>query len=302
MEIYSIGFTQKSAAEFFASLKAHRIERLLDRCALKPSRKRVHALRVATLRLCAALEHELRGQASDAPAVRAFKQWKKEAAKLRRALRPVRDCQVLRQRLAGVQAGILTASPGSLPAAKDRCFGEIQILDDRLVKRCHGKSEELPVWIDGHRKRLRWLSIELAELLELEEFLAPTEVGSGSESTAGGALQLFAALASAFPRLNGGNLHAYRRRLKKAVYLAELSAATDPRALDLARAFKAITDAAGDWHDSQMLAEEADRALHDQGIEDGLAARLKANEKDCLRKALALCRRSAALFLRNGTD
>ena len=30
MEIYSIGFTQKSASEFFDTLKAHRIERLLD--------------------------------------------------------------------------------------------------------------------------------------------------------------------------------------------------------------------------------------------------------------------------------
>ena len=30
MEIYSIGFTQKSASEFFGTLKAHRIERLLD--------------------------------------------------------------------------------------------------------------------------------------------------------------------------------------------------------------------------------------------------------------------------------
>ena len=30
MEIYSIGFTQKSAREFFSALKAHCIERLLD--------------------------------------------------------------------------------------------------------------------------------------------------------------------------------------------------------------------------------------------------------------------------------
>jgi uncharacterized protein (DUF488 family) len=30
MEIYSIGFTQKSAAEFFGSLKSHGIRRLLD--------------------------------------------------------------------------------------------------------------------------------------------------------------------------------------------------------------------------------------------------------------------------------
>ena len=30
MEIYSIGFTQKSAREFFGTLKAHGIERLLD--------------------------------------------------------------------------------------------------------------------------------------------------------------------------------------------------------------------------------------------------------------------------------
>src|ERR1700691_1111312 len=30
MEIYSIGFTQKSASQFFGTLKAHGIERLLD--------------------------------------------------------------------------------------------------------------------------------------------------------------------------------------------------------------------------------------------------------------------------------
>jgi uncharacterized protein (DUF488 family) len=30
MEIYSIGFTQKSASEFFGTLKAHGIQRLLD--------------------------------------------------------------------------------------------------------------------------------------------------------------------------------------------------------------------------------------------------------------------------------
>jgi uncharacterized protein (DUF488 family) len=30
MEIYSIGFTQKSASEFFGTLKSHAIERLLD--------------------------------------------------------------------------------------------------------------------------------------------------------------------------------------------------------------------------------------------------------------------------------
>lgn len=30
MEIYSIGFTQKSAREFFGTLKAHGVERLLD--------------------------------------------------------------------------------------------------------------------------------------------------------------------------------------------------------------------------------------------------------------------------------
>jgi uncharacterized protein (DUF488 family) len=30
MEIYSIGFTQKSASEFFSTLKVHGIERLLD--------------------------------------------------------------------------------------------------------------------------------------------------------------------------------------------------------------------------------------------------------------------------------
>jgi CHAD domain-containing protein len=265
---------------------------LIDRCARKPSRKRVHALRVATLRLCAALEHELRGQDADAPAMRVFKRWKKEAEKLRRALRPVRDCHVQRQRLAGIR-GTLVASSSSLPTGNGRWVREIELIQNRLEERRKAKSEELLAWIEGRRKRLRRRSTEL------EELLAPEAMACGPDSTAEAALQFFALLASTFPRLSGANLHAYRMQLKKAFYLADLSAATDPLSLRLAKTFKKMTDAAGDWHDSQMLAEEAGRALPGQGIQTGVAAMLKASEKDCLRKALALCRRSTALLLIN---
>jgi len=46
--------------------------------AQKPSRKAVHSLRVATLRLQAGVEYWLRAQEPDAPAARAAKRWNKQ--------------------------------------------------------------------------------------------------------------------------------------------------------------------------------------------------------------------------------
>ena len=107
---------------------------LLDRCALKPSRKRVHALRSATLRLESVLEFRLRDQPVHDSAVRAFRRWKKQAGKLRRALRPLRDADVCRQRFAAMRATFEQA--GSSDPPKDQLWlRQIEQLEGRLEKR-----------------------------------------------------------------------------------------------------------------------------------------------------------------------
>jgi hypothetical protein len=75
----------------------------LDRCACKASRKRVHELRILTLRLQASLEFWLSEQPPDAQGVRAVKRWKTQGQKLRRALRPVRETDVYLERLASLR-------------------------------------------------------------------------------------------------------------------------------------------------------------------------------------------------------
>jgi hypothetical protein len=67
---------------------------LLAQCSRKPSRKRIHTLRSHTLHLRALLEFAQQEQLLDSKATRAFKRWKQEAKKLRRALQPVRDADV----------------------------------------------------------------------------------------------------------------------------------------------------------------------------------------------------------------
>ena len=122
---------------------------------------------------------------------------------------------------------------------------------------------------------------------------------SETYSTAGAALGLFD-LASQLPHLDAANLHAYRKRLKQALYLAETSAAADPFAAHLAAAFRKIHLAAGEWHDWQALALEAGRFLKRDGKQEGLVSVLQVMEEKALKGLFGLRRRSAARFPEEG--
>src|SRR3974377_2585562 len=68
--------------------------RLLPRCGRKPTRKRVHALRVVTLRILAELEYRIEQQGKGNPEALAGARWIKLGEKLRQALGPVREGDV----------------------------------------------------------------------------------------------------------------------------------------------------------------------------------------------------------------
>jgi hypothetical protein len=164
-------------------------------------------------------------------------------------------------------------------------------LESRLKQQRQAGTHALMTAVDSRRKRLSRLS------KEMEEALAP-RMPSRVRSTRQAALRIFAGLASEFPKLDSTNLHAYRKRLKQALYLAEISSAADPLARRLAAAFRKIHLAAGEWHDWQALALEAGRILPEHAKQDGLVPLLETLTEEALQKALGLCRRSAARFLK----
>jgi CHAD domain-containing protein len=99
--------------------------------------------------------------------------------------------------------------------------------------------------------------------------------------------------------LGSANLHAYRKRLKQPLYLAEFSAPADPAARRLAVAMRKMHAAAGKWHDWQALASEAGRVLPRHGNRDGLVPVLNNLAEEALKRALGQCRRSTASLLKN---
>jgi CHAD domain-containing protein len=262
---------------------------LLAQCARKPSRKSVHVLRARTLRLRVALEHSME-QAANPDAARAFQRWSKDAKKLRKALEPVRNADVYISRL-----GSLRDTHGVAPEIETSlsplCARQIAKFEDRLLRKRIAEVDKLKLFLGTRGKRLNRLS------KEMEAALAP-HIPATAPSNAQAALEIFARLTSEMPSLDAANLHEYRKRLKQALYLAEIFAATDPVAERLTTAFRKIQNAAGEWHDWQALALEADRVLRGHGKRDGLVSVLKAREEHALHRALGQCRRSTARYMK----
>jgi CHAD domain-containing protein len=268
--------------------------KLLAQCARKPSRRSVHALRSLTLRLQVGLESSLRGLAANSAAARAFQQWSKVAKKLRKALEPVRDADVHLARLNSLRKTFAGASEGK-KQLNPRCIREIGKLAGRIRKQRKEGIHELMAAIDARCKRMNRLSIELEAVLSPHMTLR-------AHSNAPQALRIFAELTGEFPRLDADNLHDYRKRLKQARYLVEISAAIDPLAKRLAAAFRKIHYAAGEWHDWQELAGKADRVLSRHSKLYGLIPVLEALAAKALHRTRIQCQRTAAHFLKNVED
>jgi CHAD domain-containing protein len=260
----------------------------LDRCARKASRKRVHELRIATLRLQAALEYWLSEQAPDAQGVRAIRRWQTQGQKLRRALRPVRETDAYLERLGSLR-GPAAGPPGRAQRCSSGCLHEIEVFESEFAHRRKAAADALRAEILERRQKLERRTAALEKVLEPA---LPRKPGSAAQA----AHQLFASLDEQFKDLNEGNLHAYRKGLKKVRYLAETG--TDPESGLLAAICRKMLNAAGDWHDWQALAKEAQRLL--PGKEGGLAAVLATMTDEALRRALGICQRSRARLLSGG--
>ena len=262
---------------------------LLEKCVRKPSRKQIRSLRSFTLRLRVATEFWMLERTQDATAARAFKRWNKETKKLRRALQPVRDADAHLAKLDLLRVAF-SGTPDSNAQLSTGCRQEIANLKNRLKQMRLVEMEKLMAFFDARARRLnrRGKEMEVALASGMPLMARPAIQA---------ALQVFARLVSELPALDGSNLHAYRKRLKQALYLAEISATDNPLAGRIAGEFKKIHDATGEWHDWQALALAAARMLPGNDDREGLIPVLEARAEEALQRALALCRGLAATLM-----
>ena len=118
--------------------------------------------------------------------------------------------------------------------------------------------------MDGAKKWAAKLDAHLAALAEALQVQPASRRKPASAAVT--ALEAFAKLSSEMQQLYADNLHDFRKGAKKARYMAE-TGGNDEYAGAVGKALKKLQDEIGDWHDWLVLAEEAHRALGDQGAE-----------------------------------
>lgn len=255
-------------------------------CAHKPSRRRVHGLRAATLRLQAELDEISQHCALTPAAVRAAERWSRKARRVRKLLAPVRDADVSLQLLATFNAPSTTTDRALSPQSRDSL---------RAMKRL---ARALRSERDAARKRMVLvLEAQLARIKasvrELEQSLSgsePTRINLGEALAA-----ITTQLTAAARRLTPDALHSFRKLAKTGRYLAEHMPQQETQVLEVAAQCRAIQAAVGKWRDWTLLAERAKQLVsHQEGR--ALAQELEATSERLLNEAVKQCLRSVAVI------
>jgi CHAD domain-containing protein len=227
---------------------------LLERCGRKATRKRVHALRVVTLRMQAELERDLADLPRASHQGQAILRFGKQAEKLRRALGPVRELDVWIGKLRGLRAS-LSETGDYVPRSMHDCISGIDRLEDRLTQKRRSAEKKLVAQIEKSGSRLLKASEDVAS--ELSSFVFGAEAGIAEDLAA-----RFHAVRAEFPAFDEVNLHDFRKRIKTVRYLAEIYAGTDRACAQIATQMKKVQSAIGEWHDWQDLGREAHHGRH----------------------------------------
>lgn len=265
----------------------------LESCRKKPSRKRVHGLRVATLRLQAELERWLAEAGTEDPADEALQRWMREACRLREALKPAREADVQLEMLAGLQNAD-DARRQTVPVWSRTCRQQAKEMAEHLKGQRKEAARRLAKALEARHGRLTRRCDEL-------EMALGNAMAKRAEPTADEVSRQFARMMEEFAELSAGNLHAFRNQVKRVRYAAEQAAASDAPAPRQAACLRRIQTAAGEWHDWQALAKRARHMLGKRDAGDGLATVLEMLEGAALKKALSYCRRTTARLMRHAT-
>jgi CHAD domain-containing protein len=262
---------------------------LLERCGRKPTRKRVHSLRVVTLRIQAELEHWLSAHRQDVHGAHAVTRWGKHAEKLREALSPVREADVWIGKLAELRRSLM-GTEVYVPRSSRDCLRQIDNLEEQLKRERRAWEKKLVDEIADRRGRLEKFSRNIEGSIDG----ADAEESGGSEHI----LAQFAEVAAAFPTLESENLHEFRKSIKTVRYLAEIFAVSDPEAGGLAALLKKMQSAIGEWHDWQELAKKARDAHGRRSKHAELAEMLETLTAESFEKAIDVCYRLTERLLK----
>lgn len=231
--------------------------KLIERCGRKASKKRVHALRVATLRIQAEVEDELHDLPRASHEAQAMVRFGRLAEKLREALGAVRELDVWIGKLQGLQNS-LREGMTYVPRSSRETGRQLGQLEQRLTKKRERSSAKLTAQIvkrqDDLLQAAQGLEASTRDRIDAEEDRAPK------------LLTEFAAIVTDFPAFDEGNLHEFRKRLKKIRYLAEIHQA-DSRCQRIAEQMKKAQGSIGEWHDWQVLARTAEHGKHAKDVE-----------------------------------
>jgi CHAD domain-containing protein len=194
----------------------------------------------------------------------ARRRWLRQLKKVRRAAGKVRDLDVHRKLVTenflppDEAAAELTEATAAAAGSNEMTplAEQARSLDSWLKLRRAAAADALCTTLDDHASRL----------LEAEQqFMAAMAQRRATASrkhppAARLALENYLRIVDAMPLLDKENLHDFRKGAKKARYVTEAEE-NDPAAKAIAKAIKRVQDAIGEWHDWDVLADEAHEAL-----------------------------------------
>ncbi|MGA7106273.1 MAG: CHAD domain-containing protein [Terracidiphilus sp.] len=254
---------------------------LLAECRRKPTKRRVHALRVVTLRLAAEVDQWLKGPGAGPIADHAGKRWSKQAEKLRYALSEVRETDVHLARLESLRPS-LSEEAGYQPRSSRLCLRQIDVLQRKLRQERRSAAKQLTADIEARQGRLESVSREIESKIAAE----PSTPSAAASKTV---FREWETVAAEFPALKEEGLHDFRKHIKNVRYRAELLAADDAQIAKLGDTLKGMQNAIGEWHDWDALARLAERKLRGRNKDGGLSEMLATMTEESLQRALDFC-------------
>jgi CHAD domain-containing protein len=183
-----------------------------------------------------------------------------------------------------------TASAAAASGDETPLIAQARALDSWLKDRRSAAADALCSTLDDHASRLLHAEQQFTAAMARRRSTSRR----AHRPAARLALEDYLRLMDAMPLLDRENLHDFRKGAKKARYVAE-SDDHDPAAEAMAKAVKRVQDAIGEWHDWEVVAEEAEEALGGDGAV--LHAELQSRAQRAYERALRVTTTASRRFI-----
>jgi len=251
-----------------------KLRKLLKKISTEPTPEEVHELRTNIRRMEALLKAlQLDSIGNEKKLLRAVNPVRRQAGK-------VRDMDVL------------TGFASSLHAGEEADC-RVSLLEYLGVKR-YRQARKLGKLVRAEKRSVRWRLKRCVAHLDkmIGDGKQPDIDARATTEAAATSLRLASELRDP-PRLNAGNLHEYRKKVKELRYVLKFAKNSDG---DLVNVLGEVKDAIGEWHDWLELESAANKVL-DHGPGCGLMHEIRAIARDKFEHALSLTNRMRARYV-----